>query len=109
MHDDVGAERDRPGQDRRRDGAVDGKTRAGAVGDLGGGGDVGDRPCRIGRALDPDELGPAGLDRGGERVRRARIDKIDGYSAFSRAALQPVAQAPIHDLRRNHMIARAQA
>ena len=40
VHDQIGAERERAGQDRRRGGAVDGKEGAGAVRDLGGARDV---------------------------------------------------------------------
>ncbi len=105
MHDDVGAELDRPRQDRRGDRAVDGKARTGAVGNLGGGGNVGDRPSRIGRALDPNQLGPAGLHRCRERVGRAGVDKIDDHAPIRCVTPQPVPQPPIHDLRRDGVIA----
>jgi hypothetical protein len=49
----------------------------GAVGDIGGRSDIGDRPCRIRRAFDPNQLRPPGLHRGGKRIRHAGVDKID--------------------------------
>ena len=68
MHHDVGAERERPREHRRRGGAVDREQRARRVRDLGGAGDVGDRPQRVGRRLDPASKPPkAGCGRSGAR------------------------------------------
>ena len=106
VHDEIGAELQRPAQHRRRRGAVDREPGAGAVRDLGRGRDVGDRPGRVGRRLDPDELGRAGTDRGRERAaarssRRARPSRPQGRAKVE----EPVAQAPVHDLGRQHVVA----
>ena len=69
MHDDVGAVLDRPRQHRRRDRRIDRQQRAGLVRDLGRRGDVADRPGRVGRRLEPDQLG---VVRAGPRRRSRR-------------------------------------
>ena len=51
------------------------------------------------------ELRPAGLHRCRERIRRAGVDEIDGDSPFRCGTLQPVPQSPIHDLRRDDVVA----
>ena len=56
---------------------VDAEQRAGAMGDLGGRGDVGDAPRRIGRRLDPHQLGRAGPDGGGDGVGAVGVDEVD--------------------------------
>jgi hypothetical protein len=108
MHDDVGAKLSRPRQHRGGNGAVDGKARASATGDLRGCCDIGDRPGRVRRALDPNQLGPTRLHRRGEPMRRAGVDKIDDQTPFRCRTLQPIPQSPIHDLRRDDMVARSE-
>ncbi len=56
VDDEVGPERERLLQVRRGERVVDRQQRAGAVRQLGDGGDVEDLQERIGRRLDPDEL-----------------------------------------------------
>ena len=81
---------DRPRQHRRADRRIDAEQRAGAMGDVGGRGDVGDAPGRIGRRLDPDQLGRAGPDGGGDGVGAVGVDEIDlrGPSACAKLASQ---------------------
>ena len=107
MHHDVGAERERPREHRRRGGGIDGEQRARRVRDLGDGRDVGDAPQRIGGRLDPDEF-RVGLDRGAHRVEVRHVDEIDAIAEQRRLVHQPVAQAPVADLRREHVRARRQ-
>jgi hypothetical protein len=71
MHDQVGAERERSGQDRRRGGAINGEPPADGVGYLGRAGDVGDRPQWVGRRLDPHQPG-----RPGAAAARSRSSDI---------------------------------
>ncbi len=72
MHDDIGAKSDRLRQHRGRRGAVDGELGAGPVCDLGRAGDVGYRPQRVRRRLDPDESVVRPGVTGGRSARRAR-------------------------------------
>ena len=65
VHDEIGAELDRPRQHRRRHRVVDGHPRAGGMGEPAHGGEVGDLPGGIGRRLDPHK---AGRRRGGSRL-----------------------------------------
>ena len=87
---------------------IDGEHRAGLVRDLGGAGDIGDRPGRVGRRLEPDQLGGAGLHRGGDGIELVGIDELDLEAPLRGKACQPVAQRPVHDLRCNDMIARGE-
>src|SRR5271166_1226424 len=99
VHDEIGAECQWPGQHRRGCGAVDGEQRAGGMGDLDSPGDVGHRPQRVCRGLDPQEASPSGADRPAQRIERGRIDERGLEPPGIRKGLQPAAQAPIHDLR----------
>jgi hypothetical protein len=67
VHDDIGSEGERTLEVRRREGVVDEEDRARVMGDLRDGRDVGDPEQRVGRRLDPDDLGLARLDRRGDR------------------------------------------
>ena len=82
VHDDVGAERQRLLEVRRREGVVDDEQRAGVVRDGRERLDVADVEQRVGRRLDPDHLGLAGPDRGAHRVhvghRRGRVREAPG-------------------------------
>ena len=60
----VGPVLDRPLQIGRREGIVHRQQGAPAVGQLGDGGDVEDLQQRVGRRLDPDQLGGRAEDRG---------------------------------------------
>ena len=73
VHDDVGAERERLLEVRRRERVVDDEHRAGVVGDLGQRLDVGDGQQRVGRGLDPDDPGLPGADGGANRVDVADV------------------------------------
>ena len=64
---------------------------------LGRGRDVGDRPGRVGRRLDPDELGGAGTDRRRERAPARSSRRVDRAPSAGRSR-EPVPQAPVHDL-----------
>ncbi len=62
-----------------------------AMRDLGGGGDVGHLPQRIGRRLDPDELGPARFDRG--RIASSEVASTKSVRRpSSRRIPQPIPQ-----------------
>ena len=78
---------------------VDAQQRAGAMGDLGRRGDVGDAPGRVGRRLDPDQLGGARPHRGGDGVGPVGVDEIDLQAPVRGKSRQPVAQGPVHNLR----------
>ena len=80
MHDDVGAERERTREDRRRHGGVDAQDRVGGVRDLGDRGDVGDGPERIARRLDPEQSGLAGPHRGAHGVEIGGLDETDAVA-----------------------------
>jgi hypothetical protein len=71
VHDDVGAQFQRPGEHRRGEGIVDPHQHPLAVRDLDASGDIGDRHPRIARAFQPQQLG-AGRERGfqGAEIRR---------------------------------------
>ena len=103
MHDEIGAEAQWPGQHRRRRGAVDREQRAAGLGDLGGAGDVGHRPQRVRRRLDPNEARPARTDRPAQRIERRRIDELHRETPGLGKIPQPAAQPPIHHLRGNDM------
>jgi hypothetical protein len=75
------------------------------MGDVGGRGDVGDAPGRVGGSLDPDELGGARPDGGGNGVGAVGIDEVDFQTPVRRKIGQPVAQRPVHDLGHDHMVA----
>ena len=68
VHDDVGAQRQRLLEVRRGEGVVDDEQRAGVVGDRRERLDVADVEQRVGRRLEPDQLGLPGADRGAHRV-----------------------------------------
>ena len=99
---------DGPRQHRAGDGGIHRQQRAGRMRDLRGGGDVGDAPQRVGGRLHPDQLGLAGLDGSlhGGRVRH--VDEFDPQAPVRGEVHQPVAQRPVHHLRRQHMVARRQ-
>ena len=104
VHHDVGAERERPGEQWRRCRRVDAKKRAARMRDLRDGRDVRDGPERIGRRLDPHQL-RVRLHRGAHRVHVRHVDEIDAIAEQRRLVLEPVAQAPVADLRRQHVAA----
>ncbi len=79
------------------------------MGDFGGGGEVGDRPQRVGRRLGPDQLGTTRLHRGAQCGERGHVDEIGGEVLVGGACRDPAAQAVIHDQRRDNMRARRQA
>ena len=68
VDDDVGAVLERAAQVRAGERRVDHQRDAGVVGDLRERLEVGDRARRVGDDLGVEQLGAAGLDRGGERV-----------------------------------------
>ena len=82
---------------------------AGRVRDVGGGGDVGDRPQRIGRRLDPHQPGVA---RPRARAHCVRIAPCRRTSTRRpHCVAKPASQLrkrPVHDLRHEHMVARRQ-
>ncbi len=103
MHDDVGAQRKRAGENRRRHRGIDPEQRARSVGEPRRLGDVGDGPQRIGGRLDPDELGAAGAHRTSDCRGIVRVDERRLDAEAGRLILQPLAQAPVHDFGRNHV------
>ncbi len=105
MHDDVGAQGQRLGEDRRGDGGIHRQPGAHTPGQLGDGGDVGDAPYRIGGGFQPDQLGLAGLQRGLHRRDTLGLHQLDLEAPAGGGVAQPAAQGPIHHLRRDDMIA----
>ena len=71
------------------------------MGDARSLGYVRDGPERIGWRLDPDEPRAAGPDRGPQGGVVARIDKRRLHTVARCVLQQPLAQAPVHGLRRN--------
>ncbi len=49
----------------------------------------------------------AGADRGLDRGEVARVDQVEGEAPGDREGQEPVAQAPVHDLGGDHVVARA--
>ena len=92
---------------RRRGGGVDAERGACRVRDLGDRRDVGDAPQRIRGRLDPDQF-RVGLQRRADRREVRHVDEVDAIAEQRRLVHQPVAQAPVADLRREHVAARRQ-
>ena len=83
--------------------------RAGACAIAAVGGDVGDVPGRIRRRLDPDQPRLAGTQPPPRRAAGSVMSTSSTCEPQCVAKLmQPVAQRPVHDLRREHVIARRQ-
>ena len=75
MHDNVGAELERPAEIGRRQGVVDHQWHAGFMGDGGDGFQVTNHAARIGQAFDEHDLGLVG-HRGAKILRIVGIDEI---------------------------------
>jgi len=75
VHDDVGAERDRLLQVRRREGVVDREHSTHRARVRSDSADVRDREHRVRGGLDPHELGATGLDRVEDRARVREVDR----------------------------------
>ncbi len=99
---------DRPRQQRRGAGGIHRQQRAGLMGDLRRARDVGDGPERVGRRLRPDQLRLARPDGFAQRIEVGHVHQRDPQAPARAVGQQPVAQGPIHDVRRHHMIARRQ-
>ena len=106
MHDDVGAERERPGEHRRRAGGIDAERGARIMRERGGGGDVADAPQRVARRLQPDELGAPGRIAARSAARSSASTKSTLEPEGRRLHGEPVAQRPVHHPRRDDMGAR---
>ena len=106
VHDEIGAERQRPRQHRRRHRVVHGHPRAGGMGEPAHGGEVGDLPGGIGRRLDPHETRGAGADRGFHRRQVRHVDELDVEPPGQAELGEPLAHSPVEHLRDNDMIAR---
>ena len=74
--------------------------------DLGRRGDVGDRPERIGGRFDPDELRGARPHRRPHRVEIGGVHEVHAEAPVRGIGHEPVAQRPVHDLGRHHVVAR---
>ena len=106
VHDEIGAERERPAQHRGRRGAVDREPRARARARVSAAAAMSViDPGRVGRGLDPDELGGPRADRRLQGIEIAGIDEIDGQTPAAGERREPVAQPPVHDLGGDHVIA----
>ena len=105
MHDDVRTVLDRSGEDRGAGRAIDCEAGAGAMGGLGGGGNVRYAPGRVRRGLDPDELGLARPNRLPYGLGGGSVHEIHQQAPIGCKALQPSAQPPIHHPRSDHMVA----
>src|SRR5207302_8433303 len=79
VDDEIGAQRERALEYRGRGGVVADAASAGPVGERGDRRDVGDAPQRIGRRLDPDDLGGR-PERGLHRRRVRHVHEVDGQT-----------------------------
>jgi len=79
-----------------------------SVGDLGRGRDVRHGPQRVGRGLDPHQLGDPRAHRGLDGGRVGHVDQLDVQAPARGEVHQPVAQRPVHDLGREHVVPRRQ-
>ena len=109
MHDDIGAERDRPGEHRRRAGGVDAERGARGMGDFCRAGDVADAPQRIARRLQPDEPGRPRPHGGAERRKSSVSQNVTSSPNAGASHGEPIAQRPIHHPRRDDMRAGREA
>lgn len=96
MHDDVGAELDRTGQNRRGDGVVDRNPGPHPMRDLHCMGNVGHCPQGVGRRLQPQQV-TARFNGAGQGRRIVQIGESHLQSGRTGNVDQPLAQAPIHD------------
>ena len=106
VHHDISAERQGLRQHGGGAGAVHRKPCPCRVGDGGDGLDIGDGPQRIGGRFCPDEFGLARPHSGLYFSQIGHINKVNDQAPVLAFRQQPVAQRPIHDLWRHHMIAR---
>jgi hypothetical protein len=108
VHDDVGAEFQRPGQQGRRHRAVDREPGTGAAGQLGERRDVAHLPRRVRRRFQPQQPGAAGAECRADRVDVRRIDRLYAEAPARGRFQQPVAQAPVQHPRHEDVVARVQ-
>ena len=107
VHDDVGAELERPLKRRRRERVVDDQPRAALVRDLGDGLEINDRQCRIGRRLQEQQfrLRP---HRGLPLIDVAAVHQRMRNAETRQDFLDHMAAGAEHRLGRDHVIAGAQ-
>ena len=109
VHDEVGAQAERPLVDRGGDRVVDHDDRlAVRLGDGGDARDVGDAEQRIGRTLQHDEPG-LGLEHGGEGVDVGLFEEVDRDPEARRDVAQEAGHAGVERRLRYDMPARRQA
>ena len=104
VHHQVRAMLDRAAEHRRRDGVVDHEAGARVVRGGGGGGQVGDRPARVGGRLRPDDLRGGRPERRAQRGHVAVRNQIQGDPPARRQVLEPAANHPVHLLRGDDVI-----
>ena len=88
VHDDVGAERERPLEERAHEGVVDDQDRTLPVRDLGERPDVADLHHRVGGRLEPQHVEATGLGRerrGVGRVEEGELDAVVGQDLREQA------------------------
>ncbi len=105
MHDEIGAVFDRAAQHRRGDRGIRRQPRAGCVRNLRHRGNIGDVPHGIAGCLDPHEFGAIRAHGPPNGIQIAHIGEIDTNPPGVRKSGDPVAQRPVHHLRRHHVIA----
>ena len=103
MHDEIGAELQRTGQNRCRDRRIDHQHRPRIVRDLGGGFDVDHIPHRVRRRFDPDQTGFARSHHRLQRGERAGLGEFHINTPMHGKIIQPGADAPVHHVLNNHM------
>ena len=107
VHDDVGAERERPAQIRRRKRVVDQKRNAGRVRNLGHRRDVEHFQARIADGLGDDQPG-LWSDGGAQAVVVARLDEGGGDAETRQRMGQEIDAAAIERRRGDDMVAGAE-
>ena len=108
VHRHVAAELERALQRRRGEGVVGDRARAGAMRDVGDGGDVDALDQRVRRRLDPDDPRRR-LQRRGDVVEPRHVDEGRADLPLREQVLQHVGGAVVDVARRDDMVARLQA
>ena len=108
VHDEVGAQLERPGEQRGRDRVVDRDQGTGRVGEAAQRLDVAHRPGRVRGRLEPEQAGAAGAQRGLDGGRVGGVDEIDREAPGRGGVKQPVAQPPVYHLRGDDVVAGAE-
>ena len=101
MDDDVGAERQWPQEQRRREGGIDGERRAARVCEFCQCGNVDDPEQRVGDRLDVEQRGRGLLERALDFRVIGRVDEVDLRAALADPALEQRAGLSVRVLLRD--------